>query len=115
MGEEGRPIFEVTFEGDYVAPRVRTFSGYERPGFSTALTDCSWEHHVCGGAMDLQPTTAKVQTLHCRKCGLRVSFPVNIATYGEMRRHFLEKLGGIVEDEKTQGSYLDRVNDAMDD
>ena len=42
-------------------------------------------HRYCGGYMDRHRATKKEDSLSCRKCHLRVQFPREIKTYGELR------------------------------
>ncbi len=49
-------------------------------------------HKVCNGFMDRKSTTETHDVILCRSCGLRVSFPNTIKTYGELRQFFNSKL-----------------------
>ncbi len=47
-------------------------------------------HAVCSGWIDRTAVSTTHDILRCQKCGLRVPFPKEIATYGELRRYFAQ-------------------------
>jgi len=49
-------------------------------------------HGFCQGWMDRHQTTEEHNCIICRSCYLRVVFPKEIATYGELREYLRKKL-----------------------
>lgn len=54
----------------------------------TLLAHCIAIHHVCGGFVDLKPTTYISNAIICRACKLRIVIPNIIETFGELRKFF---------------------------
>lgn len=52
---------------------------------------CVGVHAVCGGWVDRERITQTHDALICRSCHLRVPFPKELKTYGDLRKH-LSKL-----------------------
>jgi DNA-directed RNA polymerase subunit RPC12/RpoP len=50
------------------------------------LLTCVGVHMRCGGWMDRHASTAKYDVIVCRYCHLRVLFPKEVETYGELRQ-----------------------------
>ncbi len=46
------------------------------------------KHAVCGGFCHLTPISKTHQAISCVKCNLRVEFPIEIETYGQLREYF---------------------------
>ncbi len=46
---------------------------------------CVGVHKYCGGWVDRKRASKKYDALVCRRCGLRVTFPHDVNTYGELR------------------------------
>ena len=49
-------------------------------------------HDVCGHAVFIRRVSETHQVIFCDGCGLRVHFPANIQTYGELRAYFEKAL-----------------------
>ncbi len=56
------------------------------------LKDCVGIHTYCGGWVDRRQATKDQDCLLCRECHLRVLFPEEIKTYGELREFLRRKL-----------------------
>lgn len=44
-------------------------------------------HKTCGGFVNVRRTSESVQAIYCNQCGLRVTVPVRIRTFGDFRRY----------------------------
>jgi hypothetical protein len=49
-------------------------------------------HTYCNGFVDMKRTSLTHNVLYCRSCSLRVVFPIEIKTYGELREHIGSQL-----------------------
>lgn len=56
------------------------------------LDDCAGVHKFCGGFLDRHHATERSDSLCCRKCYLRVLFPKEVVTLGDLRRELSAKL-----------------------
>lgn len=54
--------------------------------------DCAGIHKFCGGWVDRKRATATHDSLNCRSCRMRVLFPREIKTYGQLREALSAKL-----------------------
>lgn len=83
---------EITPQGDLLTeyPRQPLFTAY--PYFVDHVRDghemssCVGIHAYCGGWVDRYGATAIQHALVCRRCGLRVLFPKDVKTYGDLRQ-----------------------------
>lgn len=82
MSEKAFEPITITQEGDAIAPN-NTYPHTEASGFYREQ-----KHLVCEGVAGISRTTESHQALFCGKCGLRVTFPAAIKTYGALREHF---------------------------
>jgi hypothetical protein len=70
------------------------FVAHTRDADGLHLNACVGVHLNCTGYMDRFRATDIFDCLTCRKCNLRVFFPKEIQTYGDLRQYFIEKLQG---------------------
>ena len=54
---------------------------------SDQVSFCAGVHLICRGWIDRHHSSAIRDALTCRRCGLRISFPKTIQTYGELRTY----------------------------
>lgn len=85
-----QPI-QLTPEGDLLReypPSERLSSPYfvDHTRDDHKLLSCVGVHMYCGGWMDRHASTAKYDVIVCRHCHLRVLFPKEVKTYGELRQ-----------------------------
>ncbi len=80
-----QPI-QLTPEGDLLReyPRQGYFVDHTRD--SDRFESCVGIHKHCGGWVDRRGATKTHDALLCRGCHLRVLFPKEISTYGELRQ-----------------------------
>lgn len=97
-----QPI-QLTADGDLLieSPRqVAHLSGFQY--FVKHIQDgdrfgcCVGVHKHCGGWVDCSRATDTHDALVCRKCHLRVLFPKETKTYGELRKALNAKLASVV-------------------
>ncbi len=60
-------------------------------------------HAFCRGEIDIRRTTADYKTIYCDDCNLRVSIPLGIQNFGELR-DFMNSKFGIVGMKKREGT-----------
>ncbi len=91
---EGIPLdpIRLTKENEFMRqyPPKSYFSGHTRDENSIGST--AGVHTYCHGFIDMKRTSITHNALHCRACGLRVTFPVDVKTYGELRKYIAEQL-----------------------
>ncbi|MEK7192966.1 MAG: hypothetical protein AAB682_02410, partial [Patescibacteria group bacterium] len=51
------------------------------------------KHLVCGNRLDRLAVTPTFHAIVCKECCLRVLFPKEVETYGELRKYLAVKLG----------------------
>ena len=51
------------------------------------LGSCIGIHDICGGLIHIRPISKTYKAVYCQKCGLRVTIPNGITTYGELRKY----------------------------
>jgi hypothetical protein len=86
---------KLTHEGDLLEEYpVDTTNGYfvdhRRDG--DTLISCVGIHKHCMGFMDRRTTSATHDVILCRACGLRVTFPREVKTFGELRQALAKRL-----------------------
>ncbi len=81
-----KPI-QLTLEGDLLS-EYPPLSGYlvDHTKDDHELSCCVGVHNYCYGWMDRTGATKMHDAIVCRRCHLRVLFPKNIKTYGELRQ-----------------------------
>jgi hypothetical protein len=92
-----QPI-RLTPEGDYLCeypPRSRSLGGSEyfidHTRDSHDLGSCVGVHKYCNGWMDRHGATSSHDAITCRSCHLRVLFPKETKTYGDLRKALTTK------------------------
>jgi hypothetical protein len=98
--ERSRPLepIQLTPQEDFLCeyPPTSHFSGLTH--FVTHARDCDnlavciGCHMFCDGFMDRIRATETHDAIVCRRCHLRVLFPKEIKTYGELRKAFASEL-----------------------
>lgn len=89
------PLIKLTLNGDYLSEEFPT-----NPRDHTKDSDpvkyfpyATGRHRpYCQGVLKVQETTEQVSVILCYICGLRVEFPKQVNTYGELREYFESKL-----------------------
>lgn len=83
--EQSIPLTPIplTFEGDLLHEYPSDGDGHTRDGNN--LGSCAGIHKYCDGWVDRRKTTKNFDCLVCRSCHLRVLFPKEVKTYGELR------------------------------
>ena len=88
---------QLTPEGDFLLEYPPNLT----PGFLVdhtrddhRLNSCVGVHKYCGSWMDRHGATATHDAISCRGCRLRVLFPKEVKTYGELRQTLAAKIGG---------------------
>ena len=88
---------QLTPEGDLLReyPPQPKFSGLEyfvdHTRDEKGLSSCVGIHEYCNGWMDRHQATKTHDTIVCRSCHLRVLFPNEVKTYGELRQALASK------------------------
>jgi hypothetical protein len=80
---------QLTVDGDVLReyPPTRGMSYFvEHTRDTKALTGCVGIHDLCDSWVDRKRATKTHDALVCRGCYIRVLFPREVATYGELRR-----------------------------
>lgn len=83
---------QLTKEGDLLCeypPIVLAFGmAYfvEHTKDNREINDCIGIHKLCGGWIHRKPATNTHDVLVCRECHLRVLFPIEVNTYGDLRQ-----------------------------
>ena len=49
-------------------------------------------HAVCQGWVDRRDVSETHRAIHCRTCGLRITFPRKVDTYGKLREHCRQRI-----------------------
>ncbi len=85
---------QLTPEGDWLSEDppsivVSYFINHTRD--DDEIRSCAGIHVYCNGWMDRRQATATHDAIICRQCYLRVLFPREIKTYGELRRALATK------------------------
>lgn len=89
------PLIKLTLNGDYLSeefptnPRDHTKDSDPVKNFPYAT---GRHRPYCQGVLKVQETTEQVSVILCYICGLRVEFPKQVNTYGELREYFESKL-----------------------
>jgi len=86
-----KPI-QLTAEGDFLkenSPYREYLADHTRE--DSKLERSAGDHMYCGGCMDRKRATETHDAIVCRSCHLRVLFPKEITTYGELRRVLASK------------------------
>ena len=65
-----------------------SFSGISNNTDETELNTCVGVHMVCNGWIDINTTSVTHKALTCRKCKMRIVIPLEIKTFGDLRKHF---------------------------
>lgn len=56
------------------------------------LSCCIGLHKTCIGWVDIRKTTPTHNVILCRACGLRITIPNDVKTYGDLRKYINTKL-----------------------
>lgn len=83
---------QLTSEGDLLReypPSVHGEYFVDHTRDTNKLNSCVGVHMYCGGWMDRNRATKTRDAIVCRSCHLRVLFPKEVKTYGELRRALL--------------------------
>lgn len=80
---EGDRLREYPRSGRYLTDHVRDHN---------KLESCVGVHDFCGGFVDRRGATPTHDALTCRSCNLRVLFPKEVTTFGELRQAMQSKL-----------------------
>lgn len=80
-----QPI-QLTHEGDMMLEYLREGYSVDHTRDSHELVSCVGIHAYCRGYVDRRRATKSRDALLCRSCYLRVLFPLEIKTYGELRQ-----------------------------
>ena len=89
-----KPI-RLTAEGDMLReypPPINSDYFTDHTRDDRELGGTAGVHDICGGWVDRVQTTRTHDALLCRRCHLRVPFPKEIKTYGELRQAMSSKL-----------------------
>ena len=89
-----KPI-RLTAEGDMLReypPPINSDYFTDHTRDDRELGGTAGVHDICGGWVDRVQTTKTHDALLCRRCHLRVPFPKEIKTYGELRQAMSSKL-----------------------
>ena len=82
-----RPLdpVQITKDGDFLReyPPREACDDHMRDGDS--LSTCVGVHAYCNSWVDRRQATKRMDAIVCRGCYLRVLFPIEIRTYGELR------------------------------
>lgn len=84
---DGDLLREYPPSGDYFVNHTRD---------DQQLDSCAGVHDYCRGWVDRGRATKTHDALICRSCHLRILFPKEIKTYGELRGFFKAKIGQVV-------------------
>jgi len=87
-----QPI-QLTQEGDLLGEYPPDRSGFGSPVSvhkrdTNTMSSCVGIHKYCNGWMDRKRANLTHDVLLCRSCFLRVSFPEDVKTYGDLRKVF---------------------------
>jgi hypothetical protein len=55
-----------------------------------SLIGCIGRHEVCGGWIDFKEISSTHHAIVCRNCGLRITIPKIVKTYGGLRDYLLK-------------------------
>lgn len=50
------------------------------------------EHAICGGIITFHQSSDSWDVLLCSKCGLRIMVPNSIKTFGDLEKHFKDRM-----------------------
>lgn len=83
---------QLTADGDFMLeyPPYRDYL-VDHTREDSRLKDCVGVHDFCTGCMDRTRVTETHSALVCRRCHLRVLFPKEVTTYGELRQVLASK------------------------
>ena len=80
------PIIKLTkFEEMLVVPNIIT-RDEER------LTNCIGTHFICRGNIHLKKISKTFQAIICLDCNMRIVIPIEVITYGDLRRYLAQNL-----------------------
>lgn len=88
-----KPI-QLTPEGDMLREYPPSDSGNHTRD-DRELSNCVGVHDYCNGWVDRNRATKTHDALSCRRCRLRVLFPQEIKTYGELRQALTTKFAQV--------------------
>lgn len=89
---------QLTFEGDMLRECPPSCAAFGSEYFINHTRDekelgiCVGIHAYCCGWMDRHRATATHDAISCRKCNIRILFPREVKTYGELRQELAAKL-----------------------
>jgi hypothetical protein len=87
---ESRPLdpIQLNKEGDFLKEYPPSPCGTHTRD-DTNLMSCIGVHAYCNSYMDRRRATKNKDAINCRGCNLRVLFPSELQTYGELRAYLL--------------------------
>ncbi len=74
--------FLISQDGDVVH-----MYGDRVPPDEERFTQTVMVHKTCGGVVDVRQISESVQAIYCHQCGLRVTVPAGIKTFGDFREY----------------------------
>ena len=74
---------------DLIAPEKQNTGWGDKTDKSKLRRSFTGVHDICGGWFDIKEVSITHNALLCRGCRLRILFPNNIKTYGQLRKNFL--------------------------
>ncbi|TSC92812.1 MAG: hypothetical protein CEN89_442 [Candidatus Berkelbacteria bacterium Licking1014_7] len=78
---------QLTLDGNFLREYPPSHGGFvDHTKDDRKISDCVGVHMFCNGFMDRHRTTKTQDAIVCRSCSLRVCFPNNVKTYGELRQ-----------------------------
>ena len=89
---------QLTEQGDHLCeypPSVRTFGPkylISHTRDTSEIGSCVGVHEHCDGWVDRREATALHDALVCRACSMRILFPKDVKTYGDLRKSLEQQL-----------------------
>lgn len=80
----------ISNSDDFLVVRENDIYEGDDPVDKSALAYTVGVHDVCNGSINTFQVNKTQSVLTCMKCNLRVTFPMRITTYGELRDYFSE-------------------------